>query len=157
MTLLLWIAVLTAIVAVLVVWVLPWLEGKPAVMAVLDPIAIPLWKKSKSIFWARWLQLIGLGVPIVQGLLQLLVFIGGIDVSPYLVIIPAEYQAYVFLFIYVCGQLGVWLRKETTKPLEVVALPEDKPRELQLAVAKVEAANMLAVVEAKEAKAKGEV
>lgn len=144
---------LTALVALYVVWLRPWLRGKDwaaGFFAWFEPFELWAYKKSESILWARFLQAVGLLVPLLQ-------FVGAIDITPYLAIIPDGYGPYLMLFIFVAGQIGEKLRKDTTKPLEVVALPEDKPPELAAAVSRAEAANDRVVVAVEKAKEQGTV
>ncbi|MDB5600886.1 MAG: hypothetical protein JWN71_2930 [Xanthobacteraceae bacterium] len=111
---------LTAFVALYVVWLRPWLRDKPwaqGFFAGIEPVEIALWRKSESILWARFLQAVGLVVPLLQ-------FVGAVDIAPYLAIVPEGYAPYLLLVIFVAGQIGERLRKDTTKPLDVVALPE---------------------------------
>jgi hypothetical protein len=111
---------LTVVVALYVVWLRPWLRDKTwaaGFFARVEPVEIALWKKSESILWARFLQAVGLVVPFLQ-------LVGAIDIAPYLAIVPEGYAPYLLLFIFIAGQIGERLRKDTTKPLDVVAMPE---------------------------------
>jgi hypothetical protein len=111
---------LTAFVALYVVSLRPWLRDKSwaaGFFARIEPVEIALWKKSESILWARFLQAVGLVVPLLQ-------FIGAVDITPYLAIVPDGYAPYLLLFVFVAGQIGEQLRRDTTKPLDVVARPE---------------------------------
>lgn len=111
---------LAAFVALYVVWLRPWLRDKPwaqGFFARVEPVEIVLWRKSESILWARFLQAVGLVVPLLQ-------FIGAVDITPYLAIVPDGYAPYLLLVIFVAGQIGERLRKDTTKPLDVVAAPD---------------------------------
>jgi hypothetical protein len=56
----------------------------------------------------------------------LLQFVGAIDITPYLAIVPEGYGPYLLLFVFVAGQIGERLRNDTTKPLDVVARPESE-------------------------------
>lgn len=110
---------LTACVACYVVWLRPWLRDKSwaqRFFARIEPVEIALWKKSESILWARFLQAVGLAVPLLQ-------LIGAVDITPYLTIVPEGYAPYLLLVVFVAGQIGEKLRKDTTKPLDIVALP----------------------------------
>lgn len=145
--------VLSALIAAWVVWIRPWLRDKPwaaGFFAKIEPFEIAFYKKSESILWARFLQFVGLLVPFLQ-------FVGAIDITPYAAIIPDGWGPYLMLVVFVCGAIGAALRKDTTKPLEVAALPEDKPPELAAAVSRAEAATDRAVVAAETAKATGTV
>lgn len=145
--------ILIAFVAVYVVWLRPWLRTKAwadGFFRLLEPVELHLWRKSETILWSRFLQVIGGAVPLLQ-------FIGAIDITPYIAIVPVEKQPYLLLFIFLCGQIGVLLRERTTKPLEVVALPENKPPEVEAAIARAEGANDRAVASVEKAKAEGSV
>ena len=110
---------LTAFVALYVVWLRPWLRGTSwaqGFFARIESAEIALWQKSESILWARFLQAVGLVVPLLQ-------FVGAVDITPYLAIVPEGYAPYLLLFVFVAGQIGERLRKDTTKPLNVVARP----------------------------------
>lgn len=141
---------IAAFVASYVVWIRPWLRTKEwahGFFRLIEPVEILLWKKSESILWARFLQLIGLLVPALQ-------FIGAIDVTPYLAIIPEGYGPYCMLAVFVAGQVGEALRKDTTKPLESVALPEAAVTPaVERAEQKADAANANLVVAVEIAKA----
>lgn len=56
----------------------------------------------------------------------------------------------LFLLITVSGFINEWLRKDTTKPLEIVALPENVPPAVEQAVARAEVANIVAVKAAEQ-------
>ncbi len=139
-----------AFVASYVVWIRPWLRTQAwanGFFTWIEPVEIVLWKKSESILWARFLQLVGLLVPVLQ-------FVGAIDITPYLAIIPDGYGPYFMLAIFVAGQIGERLRKDTTKPLDAVALPEAAiTPAVERAEEKAEAANanLAAVVETAKA------
>jgi hypothetical protein len=111
---------LTTFVALCVVWLRPWLRDKSwaaGFFARIEPVEITLWKKSESILWARFLQVVGLLVPLLQ-------FVGAVDITPYLAIVPEGYAPYLLLVVFVAGQIGERLRNDTTKPLDVIALPQ---------------------------------
>lgn len=133
---------LTAIaLAIYVVWVRPWLRKRPwaaGYFKMIEPIEILFWNKSESILWARFLQLAGVLTTVLQ-------FLGTIDVTPFISFIPEEYRPALFLLITLSGFINEWLRKDTTKPLEIVALPENVPPEVEQAIARAEVANSVAV------------
>jgi hypothetical protein len=109
-----------AFVAIYVVWLRPWLRTKSWAEGFfhrIEKFEILFYKKSESILWARFLQAVGLLVPLLQ-------FIGAIDITPYMAIIPEGWGPYCLLAVFIAGQIGERLRKDTTKPLGVVALPE---------------------------------
>jgi hypothetical protein len=146
--------VFTIFVIAWVTYLRPWLRNQPWACDFflwIEPIELHLYKKSEGILWARWQQFLGLVITSVG------VF-GGIDytwlafwtpdyIDPLLPLIPT--------ILNVTGTIAERLRNDTTKPLEVVALPQEKPAEVAAVVAKVEAANEQAKEVVKEAKAEG--
>lgn len=156
MTLLIWLAALTAAVALYVTLVRPWLRAQPVAKPFFDfiePMELALWKKSETILWARFLQLVGL-VSTLAGVF------GAIDWTIITPLVPDQYQKFmplIPLILSVIGGVTEKLRKDTTKPLEVVAVPENAPAEVKDAIAQVEATNAAAVAEVKEAKEEGAV
>lgn len=114
--------------ALIVLWVVfrDTLKAKPGLatfFTAIEPIEM-LWKKSSTILFARLKIIIGL-------LLTLLTQIGAIDLTPIMPLVPEKYKLYVTLafnalplIITLLGAIDEVLRRETFKPLEVVALPE---------------------------------
>lgn len=155
-------AVLTALALLWSLWGRNWLKARDwrwsnAFFAWIEPIEIKLWKNSKTIFVARLKMLVGL-------LLTFATQLGAIDITPIMPFVPDAWEpavriiwSFLPLTITLIGWMDEQLRKETTKPIEVVALPEDKP----LKVAEAEKMVELAVADAKavvqEAKAEGMV
>lgn len=99
----------------------PWAEG---FFAWIEPIEITLFKKSETILVARMLSLLGL-------VLTFLTQIGSIDVTPIMPFVPAKYATMVQigfgclpLLISGLGFIVERLRNITTKPLELVAVPD---------------------------------
>jgi hypothetical protein len=138
---------LTAIaLAIYVVWVRPWLRQQPwaaGYFRLIEPVEILFWNKSESILWARFLQIAGVLTTVLQ-------FLGTIDVTPFISFIPEGYRPALFLLITLSGFINEWLRKDTTKPLEIVALPENVPPEVEQAIARAEVANVVAVKAAEQ-------
>lgn len=151
-------AALAAALLIYAVWGRPWLKSKPwaaGFFAAIEPLELALWKKSETILFARLKMAIG-------AVLMCLAWMGDIDLTPIMPLVPAQYQAYVHTFvnmlpllITVVGWMDEQLRKTTTKPLEVVALPDALPADVADAVAKAEAAKFEAVAVAVEAKQAG--
>ena len=128
-----------------------------AFFAWIEPIEIALWKNSKTIFVARLKMLTGL-------LLTLATELGEIDITPIMPFVPDAWEPAVKviwnmlpLTLTLLGWIDEQLRKDATKPLELVALPEQKPPEVAAVVAKVEAVNAAAVTAVQVAKAEGVV
>ena len=106
---------------------------------------------------ARLKMLIGL-------LLTLATQLGSIDITPLMPFVPDAWEPAVRVIwnmmpmtIVAIGWLDEQLRKETGKPLELVALPEQKPPEVAAVVARVDAVNAAAVTAVQVAKAEGTV
>lgn len=137
-----------------------WLKSLlPGVFAVIEPIEIALWKKSETLLVGRALWVGGF---LVTAYDTLAVFAVNLDWTPLtsrlLAKVPEDMRGLV-----VSGGIGLlglligWLRKRTTKPLEIVAVPEDAPREVAMEIARVENANAAAVATVADAKAEGKV
>lgn len=143
-------AILIAVILVAswVLWVRPWLRNKEwarGFFDLIEPIERRLWLKSETILWGRFLQ--GLGV-VLAALTQL----GEIDLTPLLLFVPEQYreQARAFLalvpmVVTLAGLMTSRLRKDTTKPLEVVALSPSADPDVKAAAAQAEAAIAAAV------------
>ena len=123
-----------------------------------EPIEIYLWRKSETILFARLKVFVG-------ALLTLLTQAGAIDLTPIMPFFPEKHRVWLqFAFncipltITVLGLMDEKLRRETTKPLELVAIrEEDVPPEIRAAIIAAEAAKKQAVAEVKLAKAEGEL
>lgn len=161
------IALIVFLVVTLLVlfWVLhgrAWLKSRPwgwsqRLFAWLDPIELALWKKSETILFARFKVLLG-------AVLAFLVQIGQLDLTPMVYLFPEKHQdiarafiQYVPLLISALGFVDEYLRRNTTKPIAVVAVPDAAPPEVERAVAKVEVANAVAVAAVENAKEQGAV
>ena len=120
-----------AIIIALLLWYAfhgrSWLKSKPwahGFFAFVEPLEIAFYKKSETILFARLKMLTGL-------ILTLLTQIGTIDLAPLMPFVPDQYEGLfkaVFnllpLTITVIGWMDERLRKSTTKPIELVAVPE---------------------------------
>jgi hypothetical protein len=161
MTWLIWLAALTAAIALWVALIRPWLcqqwWAKPF-FNYIEPFERFAYLKSESILWARTKQLVGV-------LLTVLTQLGAIDITPLLPVIPDQYDAWILvgwnmlpMVIAVVGWLDERMRsKDTTKPIELVAV-SDKILAANPGVAEKVAAAEVAKVEAVEAvKATGSV
>lgn len=135
-------------------WGREWLKSKPwaaGFFAAIEPLELALYKKSETILFARIKILSGL-------LLTLLTQLGTIDLTPLMPIIPDKHRGLVqILFnmlpmaVTLVGFMDERLRNTTTKPLELVALPDNKPLPPAVAdaVAIAEQAKIEAVAEVK--------
>jgi len=159
MTLLLIVLFIIAIIVLYAVWVRTWLKSKSwtqGFFAAIEPIEIFLYSKSETILFARLKVVVGL-------LLSALTSLGEINLTPLMPFVPDKYQFYVNaavnllpLAISVVGVLDEKLRNGTTKPIELVAVPDKVVAEtpkLAEAVAMADATKVEAVAAVQEAKA----
>lgn len=127
MTILVVLAVITGLLLWYALQGRDWLKSKPwgqALLAKAEPVEIFLFKKSETLIVARTLQ--GLGA-----ILTALTWLGSIDITPILPLVPEKYTAIVqaaFSFLpLVLNGLGAIverLRNRTTKPIELVAVAD---------------------------------
>lgn len=149
MMLLIGLAVLAVLVALYVVWLRPMLrKNKSPVLETIEPVERALYLKSETLLWNRFKA----GSGALLG--ALLVF----DWNAVTPIIPEKYRPYITaaipILIFVDGLIGDWLRKDTTLPIEVVAMRTDAPPEVKAEAAAAKVAvdtAKAAVVEAKAA------
>jgi hypothetical protein len=132
-----------------VLWLRPWLIKQwwaAWFYKMIEPLEIFLWSKSETVLYARFKQFMGI-------LTGWLTWIGGFDITPFVSFFPEEYQPFLWIIPAVALSMGLFLdgmiikklREGSTKPLEVVAMPEDAPVAAKEAVAEAEAANKNAV------------
>jgi hypothetical protein len=155
--------VLALIVALAFIYALvlrPWLKKQSwaqGFFASVDTLESALFKKSETILVGRLLWIGGLFVTFYDGLA---VFVHSLDITPlttrifdWLHVPPDMRNLSATAFVGILGLLINRLRKTTTKPLDVVALPQAQvtPAAAQ-AIAKVDAANQQAVQAVAEAK-----
>jgi hypothetical protein len=155
--------IVLAVITGLILWYAlhgrEWLKAKSwaqGFFAFVEPIEIFLFKKSETILFARLKMLTGL-------LLMVLSQIGTIDLTPFMPFVPDQWEPYVRavfnllpLIITAVGWMDESLRKTTTKPLELVAVPDKVVAEtpkLAEAVAMADATKVEAVAAVAEAKA----
>lgn len=153
-------AALVVAILLYAVFVREWLKCRPwaaGFFAFIEPIELVLWRKSETILFARLKIVVGL-------LLAVLTQFGEIDLTPLMPLVPDQYEAALRvafnllpLFISIVGWMDEKLRNGTTKPLEVVALPDDLPPEVAKAIEKADVAKDKAVAVAVEAKEAGAV
>lgn len=149
-------AVVTALIALYVVWLRPLMKATPwgqVFLAKAEPIERTLWKNSETIFFARTKIVVG-------ALLATMSTLGTIDLTPLMPFVPDAYEPMVKaafnlmpLLITIVGFVDEKLRRDTTKPLEIVAMRTDAPVEVKIAAAQAEAANANAVATVEAAKA----
>lgn len=149
MTLFIILLSITALVVIYVLWLRKWLKIQPWAQGfyrLVDPIELFLFKKSETILWSRFLMLVGLLPPLLD---QIKAF----NIPEVMAIVPQQYVPYLSLSFVLCGMVSEFLRRSTTKPLEMVALPEVVSPEVKQAVQRVEATNAdsVAVVAADKA------
>jgi len=131
------------LMALYVVFVRPVIRDEPWAKPFFDkvePIEIRLFKKSETILWARTLQAVGF-------LLTVLTYIGQIDLTPLLAMLPEEHRAIAGtllpltpMMLSFLGRVDESLRKDVSKPLAVVELPNDMPPKVKAAVQEFEVA-----------------
>lgn len=124
-------------------------------LAWIEPFEIALYKKSNTILWARFKMLTG-------ALLTLMTQMGEIDITPLLPLLSEKWRGpvqvgfnFLPLTITLMGMIDEQQRNNTTKPVEIVALPNAVLAEPEVAqaVAHVEIAQANAKVVAVEKKA----
>lgn len=127
------------------------------IISFIEPVELALWRKSETILWARFKVLIG-------ALLAVLTSVGTLDLTPFVTFLPNEHQdiarkivGLLPLVISVVGLIDENLRRNTTKPLAVVAVPSNAPSAVAEAVQAVEESNREAVAAVTEARAEGKV
>lgn len=127
-----------------------WLKSKAWANPFFDfvePVEIALFKKSETMLVGRILSFGGMLVTFYD---SIAVFATSLDWTPVtsriLADVPPDMRGMVISSsVFGLGLLIGWLRKRTSKPLEVVALPADVPPLVAAAVNKAEATNAQAV------------
>lgn len=152
-----YVAALAAVILVYVMWGRAWLKAQPwaaGFFAAVEPIERRLYQKSETLLVGRLLSVGGFLVSIYD---MLAMFATGLDLTPItsrvLSGMPADMRPLVVSASF--GALGLligWLRKRTTKPIELVAMPEaDVPPAVAFAVAEADIAKEAAVEAVKAA------
>lgn len=152
-------AVITGLLLAYALWGREWLKTKAWAQPFfgwIEPIEIALFKKSETILVARMLQFLGVA-------LTGLIWIGSIDITPIIPLVPEKYQPYLHVVMsfmpQVLNGLGAIverLRNQTTKPLELVAVPDKVVAEspaIAEAIVMAEVAKFEAVAEVEAQKA----
>jgi len=109
----------------------PWLKTKPAAMGFfswIEPVEIALFRKSETILMGR---LLSFGAGIVTLYDVVAVWASSLDLTPVTtrlfdaVHVPVDMRGVVWSgFVALLGLLMTWLRKRTTMPVELVAIPD---------------------------------
>ena len=153
-------ALLMALAFIYALVLRPWLKKQPwtqSFFASVDALESALFKKSETILVGRLLWVGGLFVTFYDGLAT---FVHSLDITPlttrifdWLQIPPDMRNLSATAAIGIIGLIINKLRAATTKPLDVVALPQSQvtPATAQ-AIAKADAANQQAVQVVNEAK-----
>jgi hypothetical protein len=138
------------LIALYAIWGRPWLKKQPwaqKFFAWVDPLELALFQKSETILMGRLLWVGGLFVTFYDGAAE---FIHSLDLTPlttrlfdWLGIPPDMRSLSMSAFIGILGLMINKLRKTTTKPLELVAVPA-------AAVTPAVAQSMAAAEEAKQ-------
>jgi hypothetical protein len=152
-----------AMILIIALWYLlvgrAWLKTKSwarGFFSAIEPIEIALFKKSETVLAGRLLWFGGL---IVSSYDAVAVFAQGLDLTPVtsrvLAQVPEDMRGLVVTAVFtLIGYLMVWLRKRTTKPIEIVAASDkDSTPNTVAAVAAADAASDNAVAAVTEAKA----
>jgi hypothetical protein len=143
------------------IWARKWMAAQPwakGFFAVFEPWEITLWRKSQTILKARTLMVLG-------GILTFMTQLGTLDISPLMPLVPDEYEPAVRiafnmlpLLVSVLGFIDEWMRRDTTKPLELVAVAEESaPANVKAILDEAEAAKLQAVAEIMACKVSGEI
>jgi hypothetical protein len=146
-------AFVAAFVAIYALWLRPWMRTRlwaQGFFVLIEPVEILFWRKSETILWNRLLMLMGALPPILEQLEKL-------NIPALQGLVPEKYQGWWTLTFTVIGIIGEYQRRDTTKPLEVVALPVDMPPAVAAAVARAEVANATVVAAVAVAVEKGTV
>lgn len=126
------IAVLTVVVAFYVTVGRKMLAGT-AFLNWIEPLERRGWWKSETMLWSRFRVAAG-------SLLAILLTVDWNSVAP---LIPESRRATLLalpaIFTALDGLIGEYLRRDTTKPLEIVAMRTDAPAEVKAAAAQAEA------------------
>jgi hypothetical protein len=144
MTWLAWAAVIFVSLALWVTLIRPVIRKMPFFTPFFDavePIERVLWLKSETILFARGLQLLG-------GTLSFLAYLGTLDLTPLIAMLPDKHKwiaPLLPLFFNVIGTVQELLRRDTTQPLVVTAMPKDAPIDEVRKVAEAENATKDAV------------
>jgi len=159
MKILIVLAVITGIILWYALQGRDWLKSKPwaqGFFELVEPVEIFIYKKSETILVARSLQFLG-------AILTLLTWVGSIDITPIMPLVPEKYQPYVHagmsflpLVLNGLGAIVERLRNKTTKPIELVAVPDKVVAEtpkIAEAIATADAAKVEAVAEVEAQKA----
>lgn len=142
-------AVLTVLVALYAIWGRRWLKAKTWPWSIkffqaTEPAEIALWGKSETLLWTRFVSLVGI-------LYAFLSWLGALDVSPFLILLPEKWRPWLtaapFAAVALGGLIGEILRRGTTKPLELVAVPDRAPLAVREAVEHADLVGQEAVAE----------
>lgn len=157
------VGITTAIIVAILVWYAlvgrAWLKTKPATMgffAWIEPTEIALYRKSETLLMGRLLSVGGL---LVTAYDTMAVMFSGLDLTPVtsrvLSKVPDDMRGLVVTATFAAiGFLISWLRKRTTTPIELVAVPDKSvtPKVAE-AIAMADATKTEAVAAVAEAKA----
>lgn len=122
----------------------PW-EWSKRYFAWIEPLEISIYKKSETILLARTKMALGVTLTVLTQFRL-------IDLTPLWPIVPDQYEFYIQtafnllpLLITLLGWMDERLRNTSTKPIELVALPDNLPPELEAKVAEADALKAEAV------------
>lgn len=155
------IAIVAALGAAYALWGRAWLKSKSwakPFFDLIEPIEVKLWQKSETLLFARLLSWVGVLITAYDFVVALA---PGMDWTPVTSIllrgVPESMRPVVAsALVALIGLAMAHLRKLTTKPLELVAIPDkDMPPAVAEAVAVADAAKATAVAAVAEAKQDG--
>lgn len=128
--------VLVALVVIVALWaaiIRPWLRKQAWAQRffdIIEPIERNLWLKSESILWARTLMFVGTALTALANFDPTVLD----TLMPFATLLPESWQPYAQgiikvlpMVITLAGIMNERLRRDTTKPLAVVALSPDAP------------------------------
>jgi hypothetical protein len=144
-----WILLTTIIVIAWTALIRPWLRKKPGAqwffnLPLVEWIEIHVYKKSETIAWARYLTALGTVMTMIANIDQ---SSAQMMIQMFEPVLPERFKGvatFIPMIISMAGLIAEWQRRDTTKPLEVVALPSDAPVEVKAAVAEADSANRVA-------------
>lgn len=137
--------VLGALIAVYGMGGRDWLKAQPWTAWFykwIEPIEITLWRKSETILWSRFLVIVGLLPPLFEQLEKL-------NIPALQGMVPEKYQAWWTLSFTVIGIINEMMRRNTTKPLEIVELSDNVSPQVAAAVEAAQVSKDIAVATVK--------
>lgn len=144
--------IFTLILLNYVLWFREWLHDRPwpwsqRYFEWIEPLEIFFYRKSETLLLGRWLMLGGTLIPVLESV-QLL------NIPELIELLPVNWVKWAPLVFTLIGIVVEIMRRNTSKPLEVVELPTvGNTPEVNIAVANLEIAKIEAVAAVKTEKA----